>query len=234
MGTYSEFRHAGSVIRYDAGYLAQFEPRLFEVGWLRSEGHLIGTSSGRGQAYFLSFESRDMVMRPFRRGGLIGRFNRDLYLRGSLESSRAMQEFGLLQWMRDAGLPVPRAVAAQVTPRGLFYRAALLTERIPGAQPMEDALREVPLEPEVWRRVGAVVRQLHDAGVYHSDLNCRNILIDEAQQVWLIDFDKCERRASGAWAKANLERLERSLKKWPCLHWETRDWDALVASYSGA
>ena len=232
MGTHSDLHQNGSVIRYDDSVLDPFEPRLFDVGWLRSEGHYHGSSSGRGEAHFLSFGGRAMVLRPYRRGGLIGRFNRDFYLRTGLEQSRAFQEFSLLQSMRIDGLPVPRAIAARVSPRGLFYRAALVTERIPEARPMEEMLREAPLAVDVWHQAGAVIRRMHDAGVDHTDLNCRNILIDTDAQVWLIDFDKCQKRPSGAWAQANLDRLERSLNKWHGLQWQAHDWEALCAGYA--
>lgn len=238
LGTQLDILHDGSVIRYDDALIDPMEPRLFDVAWLKAEGHHRGSSSGRGEAHFLSFAGREMVLRYFRRGGLVGKINRDLYLRRSVGQSRSMQEFELLRWMRAEGLPVPRPVAAQVTPSGMFYRAAIITERIPEARPMEEVLRDNPLPADLWGRVGAVIRQMHDAGVYHSDLNCRNILIDAEQKIWLIDFDKCRRRAPGSWQAENLERLRRSLRKESGkgvgLHWTEGNWSALIAGYKGA
>lgn len=238
MGTHLDQHHNGSVIRYDSDLLNPLEPRLFDVGWLRSEGHHRGTSSGRGEAHFLSFGRHDMVLRPFRRGGLVGRFNKDLYLRTGLERTRSMQELELLSWMRGEGLRVPRPVAAKVAPFGPFYRAAIITEYIPEAQPMEEMLRESDLGEDIWQRVGEAIRQMHDAGVYHSDLNRRNILIDGESQVWLIDFDKCKRRAPGSWTTENLDRLHRSLQKQDSkgrgIHWGQEDWVALMAGYGSA
>lgn len=235
MTTHSDLNHQGSVIRYDSEILDPMEARLFDVNWLKSEGYHRGASAGRGEAHFLSFDGREMVLRPFRRGGLVGRFNRDLYLRTGLEQTRSVQEFNLLNWMRDQGLPVPRPVAALMSPAGPFYRAAIITERIPRARPLEDVLRERVLPAGLWNRVGAVIHTMHAAGVYHSDLNCRNVLIDAKDQIWLIDFDKCERRAPGAWQGDNLDRLLRSLRKvrgqGTELHWQEGDWDALLAGY---
>lgn len=237
MGTLSDLQNNGSVIRYDTAILDQIEPRLFDLGWLMSEGHHRGSSSGRGEAHFLSFEGRELVLRHFHRGGLIGKFNRDLYMRTGLEQSRSMQEFELLRWMHGERLPVPRPVAAQMTPTGFLYRAALVTERIPNARPVEEVLRDKPLSMEVWGRVGQTIRRMHDAGVYHSDLNCRNILIDAQEKIWLIDFDKSERRARGTWTIENLERLQRSLRKESSkatgLHWKEVDWLDLIAGYEG-
>jgi len=237
MGTQSDLRHNGSIIRYDSDIFDPFEPRLFDETWLMSEGYHRGSSLGRGQAYFLNFGGRDMVLRPFRRGGLFGKVNRDLYWNTGLENSRSMQEFNLLKWMFGEGLPVPRVVAARMVPFGPAYRAALITERIPTARPLEEVLREKPLEQHDWALVGHVVRMMHDAGVDHSDLNCRNILFDHDHKVWLIDFDKCRRRPSGSWTSANLERLKRSLvkenSKADGLHWTEYDWVALIAGYDG-
>ncbi len=145
-----------------------------------------------------------------------------------------MQEFALLQWMGGQGLPVPRVVAAQMSPTGPFYRAAILTERIPKAQPLEDHLRAGPLPEALWHEIGRTIGRLHGERVYHSDLNRRNILLQDGQSVWLIDFDKCARRAPGAWGQENLDRLHRSLMKddgQGALHWSEADWAALLTAY---
>lgn len=235
MGTPVDLRHKGSVIRYVPGVLAPFEPRLFDVPWLKTERHHRGSAAGRGDAHFLNFAGRDMVLRPYLRGGLVRKISRDLYVRMGLERARSMREFALTAWMRAQGLPVPQVVAAQVTRLGPVYRAALLTERIPDAQPFEDHLCAGPLNTAIWHRIGVAVRQMHDAGVYHSDLNRRNILIDAQNQVWLIDFDKCDRRPPGSWTQENLDRLHRSLARAAPqgrpLHWGIDDWRALVAGY---
>lgn len=237
MGPYLDIRHNGSVIRYGSDLLNPMEPRLFDVSWLKAKGYHQGTSAGRGEAHFLRFANRDMVLRPFRRGGLVGKINKALYLRAPLEKTRSMQEFGLLSWMRAQQLLVPRPLAAQVTTTGPFYRAALLMERIPKVRPLEERLWEARLDKQGWLKVGGAIRRMHNAGVFHSDLNCRNILIDADSHVWLIDFDKCERRAKGPWTLANLNRLERSLLKSARLiqdfNWRPDDWTHLLSGYSG-
>jgi len=237
MGANAELRQNGTVIRFDESILNAMEPRLFDVDWLRANGHHEGTAKGRSQAHFLTFANRHMVLRKFLRGGLVGKFNRDLYLRTGKDKSRAMREFDLLSWMHNRGLPIPRPVAAQYQPSGLFYRAHLITERISNARPLEDVLREVELPATTWSAVGTTIKQLHDHDVFHSDLNCRNILIDKDQSVWLIDFDKCERREPGDWKTQNLDRLLRSLRKEngiaTGLHWDETAWSHLLSGYAG-
>ena len=177
-----------------------------------------------------------MVLRTFRRGGLIGKFNRDRYIYARVGESRAMREFTLLDWMRTQCLPVPRPLAARQCRSGLFYRAGLITERIPDARPLAEVLLDRALQEERWAAIGAVLGQMHSLGVDHADLNSRNILLDAAERAWLIDFDKCKRRASGNWMRRNLARLHRSFKKerrqHPHLSWTVHDWTALLSGYA--
>jgi len=238
MGTISDIRFKGAVIRYDSEIVEPMEPHLFEVDWLRENDHHRGSSAGRNQAHFLNFAGRDMVLRHFRRGGLVGKLNRDLYLGIRPAKSRSMHEFELLRWMQGQGLPVPRPVAAQVRPSGPFYRAALITERITDARPFQEVLAEGALASETWNTIGGVIGQMHEHNVFHSDLNCRNILINRAGKAWLIDFDKCDRREAGPWKAQNLDRLKRSLLKSSRedakVSWNEDDWSNLMAGYNEA
>jgi 3-deoxy-D-manno-octulosonic acid kinase len=50
--------------------------------------------------------------------------------------------------------------------------------------------------------------------VDHADLNAHNILFDASGQGWMIDFDRSHLRIPAtAWREANLQRLQRSLRK---------------------
>jgi len=231
-------KEKGATLWYDSALLPVFEPRLFDLSWLQAQGHLTGTSAGRNQAWFLHYKGLDLVWRHFWRGGLVGRVNADLYLRRPPARSRAMEEFVLLDWMRSQGLAVPRPVVARYRPAGLFYRADLITERIPGSRTLAEQLRDKPLAPVLWQEVGRVIARMHRLGVDHTDLNCRNILTDDQDQVWLIDFDKCRRREPGEWSAENLARLHRSFekeaRKVPGLHWDANSWQALRDGYETA
>ena len=227
---------AGQVILYDPRILPQITPRIFDVQWLRRHGHLTGSAPGRGQAQFLRFMGHDLVLRPYRRGGMMGRFNTEFYLRLGAGRSRAFREFRLLDWMQSQGLSVPRPVAARYATLGPLYRADLMTERIAGARPLADLLHDATLPGAIWGQIGQCIGQMHALGVDHTDLNCRNILLDGQHKVWLIDFDKCRRRKIGVWKEGNLARLRRSLDKEttarPNLHFSDADWSALMAGYS--
>jgi 3-deoxy-D-manno-octulosonic acid kinase len=228
-------RAGRDIIWHDAALLPQIEPGLFDPDWLNRTGRLTGTSTGRNTAWFLHHQGQDMVLRHYWRGGMVGRVIKDRYWREPVENTRAMREFTLLDWMHGQGLPVPRPIAARVRPGLLSYRADLLMARIPDTRPLADILTKTALPATDWGRIGAVIARMHALGVDHSDLNCRNILLDGAGDIWLIDFDKCARRQPGAWAQANLDRLERSLRKektkQPHLHWNDPDFAALRDGY---
>jgi 3-deoxy-D-manno-octulosonic acid kinase len=86
-----------------------------------------------------------------------------------------------------------------------------------------------------WRAVGRCIRRFHDQGVYHADLTANNILIDGAERVSIIDFDRGGLRVPGLWRAANLSRLKRSLTKicgeLPPDRFGPVDWAALEDAY---
>ena len=116
------------------------------------------------------------------------------------------------------------------------YKADILVEVIPGAVDVFRLLREKQLSAELWQKLGAVIKELHDAGVYHSDLNCHNLMLDDHDKAWIVDFDKCDFREEGDWKEANIQRLLRSLRKEKekneTFYWkESRDWPELLTGY---
>jgi 3-deoxy-D-manno-octulosonic acid kinase len=177
---------------------------------------VVGQAPGRGESLFLAVDGpddRQWVLRPYRRGGLAARLSATRYLWTGLERTRAFRELRLIARLFDAGLPVPRPVAAGVTRHGPAYEAALITLRIPGAGALAGRLQQGQADGALLERVGRTVRRFHDAGLDHVDLNARNLLVDADDGVWLIDLDRCRLRPDGDWKRANLERLARSLAK---------------------
>jgi 3-deoxy-D-manno-octulosonic acid kinase len=80
---------------------------------------------------------------------------------------------------------------------------------------------------------------MHRKGVYHADLNLKNILIrseSEKIRAYLIDFDKARLYPHGtplSQAKRNLNRLSRSARKLDPdrQHLSKEDWAAFMAFY---
>ena len=210
--------------------------RLFEPQFWHDRSEFTPIAGGRGAAYFVGPTKRQWVLRHFRRGGFIANFSRDRYFWRGEALVRSFAEWDLLEWMATSGLPVPRPVAAGYHRAGLTYVCALLTERIPRAEPMSALLTSDSLRERDWRAVGTTVRRFHNAGVDHIDLNAHNILLRVGGEVSVIDFDRGRRRTAGAWQKENLERLRRSLDKisrpMPGDRFGETQWQWLEAGYS--
>lgn len=223
---------------FDPTVFAAVSAEQFQSQWWHKQNAVIGSSNGRNIAYFLQHQQHRLVLRHYYRGGLVGKVLHDQFWLQGVQQSRAMQEFQLLSWMRQQGLAVPKPIAASYQRSGLIYRAALLIELIPNSQDLAAILQQRAITSTEWQAIGAAIAKMHQHGVYHSDLNCRNIMLDATGQVWLIDFDKCDRRAAGSWTEQNLARLLRSfnkeLGKLAVFYWQPQDWDALLNGYQQA
>lgn len=228
---------AGHIL-YDPGCVASAPLHWFDPDALAARDLLDETATGRGTTWLFHDRDRALVLRHYRRGGAVARLLRDRYPWLPLERTRAWREWRLLAKLFDAGLPVPQPAAARVTYAGLFYRCDLVTHRIAGALPLSRRLDAAePLPAATWRQLGATLRRFHDRGVFHADLNAHNLLLDAAGQVYVIDFDRGDVRADGAWKQANLERLLRSLRKIAALAGRTppdqSGWLELLDGYKG-
>lgn len=164
---------------------------------------------GRQAAWFVTGEFGAAVLRQYRRGGLISRLSQNRYLWLGAERTRSFAEFNLLYFMHQQGLPVPKPLAAAYWHRGLTYCAAILVERVPNIKTLAKTLDLARHDA-----VAGAIFAIHEAGVWHADLNAFNILLNEQGRVWLIDFDRGRRQAMPLEQRnANLLRLRRSLAK---------------------
>ncbi|WP_150914419.1 3-deoxy-D-manno-octulosonic acid kinase [Marinobacter halotolerans] len=205
-------------LRAGGGYLVArsfgeiFREDWFDPGFWGDRASPV-TTGGRGSAWFIRSEVGDLVLRHFCRGGIPGRFIRRDYVFTGRDAVRSVAEFRLLHELFHRNFPVPEPVAAGFSRRALLlYRAALIIRRIPDATPLSDFTDLA--HRQTWREAGGCVRRFHDAGVFHADLNCMNILV--ADQVYLIDFDRgriMPGQSNDAWKAANISRLERSVNK---------------------
>jgi 3-deoxy-D-manno-octulosonic acid kinase len=233
-GGYSEYRQQGWFCLVSAPWTASFSADWLLPEYWGQHAEPV-TSGGRGSAWFIESDKLSAVLRHFSRGGLPRHLVEKHYLFTGRHRVRSVAEFLLLHELSERGLPVPRPIACGYRLRaGLSYRAAILMERIPDARPLSDYVGSD--DESLWHQAGACIRRFHDAGVYHADLNCMNILV--AEQIYLIDFDRGALRPKGAgaaaWKQKNLDRLLRSVNK--CLAGADpamRDqlWKALLLGY---
>jgi len=166
-------------------------------------------------------EGQRMVLRRFLHGGLLSAVTRDLYAL----SSRSFRELALTEEIRSAGIPTIRPIGAVhqsvIFP---FYRAYLLALEVPDARNLIQFFQDMGSHPvgevlalkrKIIRAAGRLVRQFHDSGFFHADLQLRNLLVAD-QRVLLIDFDRSLRMQNlpERIRMKNLLRLNRSVDKW--------------------
>ena len=193
-------------------------------GWAGAEPgaqHL----TGRGTVYSVGAprEGPDKrarwAVRHYRRGGAIAAYLDDRYLIGG--QTRPEREIRASVEARARGVPTPAVVAGAWYRSGLFYRADLVTELIPDALSLAEALfgRERPAaRRDLLRRAGRLVAELGRTGVVHADLNAMNVLVapgDSESSTHVIDLDRAwvaEEGQSG-YGDVMLRRLKRSLAK---------------------
>ena len=244
-------------ILYDSSVLNRPDEELFDPDWLTEHAKIqeVGFESatveastdqsmamGRGAAWFVEHEGQHWVLKHYRRGGLMAKWNKSHYLSCSLTNNRAWREWYLLNSLFSLGLPVPQPIAAQVRwPFGrllFIYQAAIIIKRIPNAMTLAEKCQQQSISPQDWLNVGRCIKDFHQRGVYHADLNANNILFAMDNKVYLIDFDKGRIRRDGAWKVENINRLQRSLIKlqsqYKTFSFSEENWQSLVASYQDA
>ncbi len=221
---------------YDASRAGNADASWFDRLWWSRRGEVRETAEGRGAAVFIEADARQLVLRHYRRGGWMAHLSRDRYLWHGEALTRSYVEWHLLYALRRAGLPVPVPIAASYCRTGRFsYTADLLTEQIPAARSLASRLRCAPLALTSWIVIGRCLRRFHDDGIYHADLNAHNVLLDDNEQVWLLDFDRGQLRHPGYWCDGNLVRLRRSIEKitdaLPPERFSDADWASLLDGY---
>ena len=160
---------------------------------------------------------------------------------------RPFRELAITEELRRRGLPTVEVYAACVS-RGLgpFYHGWFVTKELRDAVDLWSALQRGLLErlgeEAVLRAVAASIRAMHREGVYHSDLNLKNILLrQESSGVasYIIDFDKAKLFLGKLPAKLvtnNLNRLLRSARKLDPerRYFSPAAWQQLIDFYHGA
>lgn len=177
---------------------------------------------GRGTVYRIEADGVPCVVRRYLRGGGM-RFLGDRYLRGTGEP-RPVRETTASEEATARGIRTPRVLAWAVYPAGAFYRADLVTRYIPESATLARLLFEAPPTRDgnreaILTAAGGLVADLARAGVLHTDLNARNILLQRADdggyQPAALDLDRMvvNRPGTPADGGAMLARLERSIRK---------------------
>ncbi|NOH70327.1 3-deoxy-D-manno-octulosonic acid kinase [Vibrio pectenicida] len=200
-------------IWYDETLLKDDPMQVFSPEFWQQQGKVIGNAQGRGTTWFVQTQTIQAALRHYRRGGLFGKLIADSYLFLGWGKTRSFKEFDLLKTLIKAGVNVPKPIAARAIHSGLTYKADLLSEKIPNARDLFSILIKESLPADMYQKIGQEIGKMHHAQVNHTDLNIHNILIDDSDKVWIIDFDKCYQQSGDAWKQSNLDRLKRSFEK---------------------
>lgn len=205
------------IVAYNKLLFETFPQTLFDPAYLLSSALLTKDNQpqqGRGEVHRFAYNNLDLVLRHYHRGGFPAKFIQDKYLWSGMENSRAMQELEMLSTMDNLGLPVPKPAAARICKKGLTYQADIVTVLIADAETLSATLMHQQLSDLNWQHIGEVIKNFHQHNCNHADLNAHNIMLNQKQGVYLIDFDKSNfDSSSSAWKMKNLQRLKRSLEK---------------------
>ena len=177
---------------------------------------------GRGPVPVLTMPQGQWVVRHYHRGGIVAApLLGDRYFRVGLP--RPVREAHASHELRQRGVPTPRVMAGAVYPKGVFYRADLVTEFVADAADLTYLLfeeeRSRPERADVLEEVGRLLARTAAAGVEHLDLNAKNVLVAQRSSgalPLLLDLDRCRVFPSGTRVdpRAMLKRLYRSLRKY--------------------
>lgn len=148
----------------------------------------------------------DLVMRPYRRGGLLRHFNDRTY-RTHL---RFAAEYAVHRGLWEAGFPTVEPLGYAWRPSGLGVEGVLFTRLSAG--------EAWPCRWDLSAERAEVIRQaitsLCEWGLWSPDLNATNILLPPGSGALILDWDRAGFAPAGAelWPRYRA-RLERSLRK---------------------
>lgn len=137
-----------------------------------------------------------VIVKNYTRGGCLRYVNRRTYLK--LSRYRCEAEFFLLNYLAGIGVNVPEPVAFAYEFKypvkyfgGFFYHAWIVTREIENAVTLARLSIQAPERAQaamddLTRQVGILV----DNNIHHVDLHPGNVLVDNHNRLFLIDFDK--------------------------------------------
>ncbi len=161
------------------------------------------------------------LVRSYRHGGFFRGFTRDLFFTWP---PRPFRELAVTEEVRRRGIATIDVLGAWIeSARGPFYRGWFVTRELAEARDLWAVFQNGPgagsALHELIRSVARTLRCMHRQGVYHRDLNLRNILVrseKDGPRAYVIDFDKAKLfsgEVPKAKARRNLSRLLRSISK---------------------
>jgi hypothetical protein len=176
---------------------------------------------GRAPVYAITLPplSGRVAVRHVMRGGLVGRVLHDRFF----PPTRVARELTAAFRLRLGGVPTPEVLAVATYPAGGFFRRAdvitrFVEESADLAAVFGDARNDAQRRP-IMDAIAQLLARLTAVGAQHADLNLKNVLITSSDQGYVahvLDVDRVHFHVPGdpLVARANIERLMRSLRQW--------------------
>jgi tRNA A-37 threonylcarbamoyl transferase component Bud32 len=198
---------------------------VLDKEFLHKSGNNTQVKFGRGSYLSVPIAENSMerfVIRDYRHGGLLGKLFGGVFFNGN----RPLNEICISEIASQRGVPSAEVIAiAKRRLWGIFYKAKFISKEIDGAVDMVEFLKKSypqfiqrHKKPVIFALV-KLIRNMHDAGIYHADLHLKNILLkrdsDGEFTAYIIDLDKSVvlNKLDIQQRIKNLLRLDRSLEK---------------------
>jgi len=197
-----------------ASYIAAHQLRQL-VGFFKLPSKRVNSAlGGRTSITVVPLEGiGSVVIKHYRRGGIIRHLIKQRYLRCG--KTRCQMEYELLQKVRSLGINAPDPVAFAHRGR-LFYQCWLVTREIKDHQTLvQISLSNQEQARMVMQEVVKQVTILIKNKILHVDLHPGNVIVDNQNRVYLLDFDKAGifPRGKNALRARYLRRWNRAIQK---------------------
>ncbi len=224
--SFSVIKRENTTIFVKKGYKEIILPIAFDTNppHNRNQGN-IDVKFGRGD--YLSIPvvgngNERLIIKNCRHGGFLGKLFGPIFYK----KNRSLREIYINEIASQKGVPSAEVIA--IIKRklwGAFYRTDFISKEISGAVDLAQFLKDSSLKKifagkkSIIFVVARLIRDMHDAGIYHADLHLKNILLKEEPHgkfhAYIIDFDKStiSHKLSIEQKMKNLLRLNRSLEK---------------------
>jgi len=166
---------------------------------------LTGPAAGLAEAFGRGGVTRagDVVLRPYRRGGLVRHVNAGIYW----DRARFQREFQAHRALWAAGLPTVEPLGWAWRPRLWGCEGVFLT-RLAQAAPWPRSW-----EPGVLPQLRTLLEALCAWGLHAPDLNATNVLVQPSGAILTLDWDRARWAPGEDLMGRYRERLLRSLHK---------------------
>jgi tRNA A-37 threonylcarbamoyl transferase component Bud32 len=152
------------------------------------------------------------------------------WLKYCVVPSKAQKEWVMARLALSKGIPSPLPLAVAERRRAMIlHDAFLITQAISPSSPLIELITEGE-QKTLLSRTARLIREAHEAGLFHQDLHAGNILVgNEKKQLYLIDLHRSRfvRSLSKQRRLWNLAQFFYSLKGW----FSSEDKEAFLQQY---